>query len=60
MRDWLIAQGVAPEIILSARGYGQDRPLEIVEEGAPSPVSQRIEIEIVYAEDVYRYLDIEE
>ncbi len=60
MRDWLIAQGVAPEIILSATGYGEDRPLEIVEEGEPSPVSQRIEIEIVYAEDVYRYLDIEE
>jgi esterase/lipase superfamily enzyme/outer membrane protein OmpA-like peptidoglycan-associated protein len=60
MRDWLLAQGIAPEQILSARGYGEDRPLEVVEEGEPSPVSQRIEIEIVYAEDVYRLLEGEE
>ena len=60
MRDWLIAQGVPPDRILSAAGYGEDRPLEIVEEGEPSPVSQRIEIAIVYAEDVYRDFDGEE
>lgn len=60
MRDWLIAQGITPEQILSATGYGEDRPMEVVEEGEPSPVSQRIEIEIVYAEDIYRFLDGED
>lgn len=60
LRDWLIGQGVDPAVIVSATGYGEDRPLEIVEEGAPSPVSQRLEIEITYIDGVLRPLDPED
>ncbi|MDP3461038.1 MAG: alpha/beta hydrolase [Hyphomonas sp.] len=56
-KAWLIGQGVDPAVIVEAVGYGEDRPLEIVDEGTPSPISQRLEIEVIYAEGVVRYLD---
>jgi outer membrane protein OmpA-like peptidoglycan-associated protein len=54
MRDLLITEGVSPSKIVRAAGYGSDRPMEIVEEGAASAVSQRIEIRVVYARPVIR------
>lgn len=60
MRDWLIAQGVDPAIIVSVTGYGRDRPLEIVEEGQPSAISQRIEVRIEYKTGIIRYLEDDE
>jgi len=60
MRDWLLAQGVDPAIIVSATGYGSDRPLEIVDEGQPSAISQRIEVRIEYRYGVIRYLEDED
>lgn len=60
MRDWLLAQGVDPAIIVSATGYGSDRPLEIVDEGQPSAISQRIEVRIEYRYGVIRYLGDED
>jgi len=57
MKAWLIGQGVDPALIVEALGHGEDRPLEIVDEGTPSPISQRLEIEVIYAEDVLNLLD---
>lgn len=56
MRDLLITEGVAPSKIVRATGHGGDRPMEIVEEGTASPVSQRIEIRVVYARPVIRFV----
>ncbi|MFN7180228.1 alpha/beta hydrolase [Hyphomonas sp.] len=60
MRDWLIAQGVDPAIIVSVTGYGSDRPLEVVDEGQRSAISQRIEVRIEYKNGVIRYLEDDE
>ncbi len=48
LRDWIAARGV-PLDVISAEGFGEDQPLEIVEDGAPSTLNQRIEIEIRFA-----------
>lgn len=48
LRDWIAARGV-PLDVISAEGFGEDQPLEIAEDGAPSTLNQRIEIEIRFA-----------
>ena len=49
MRDWLVMDGVDPAII-TAQGYGEDRPLVDVPDETAEPRNQRIEITIYYAQ----------
>lgn len=60
MRDWLIAEGVDPSVIVEVVGHGGDRPLEIVEGGRASFINQRIEVRIAYEDVPERALEDEE
>ncbi|MFN3312116.1 MAG: hypothetical protein ACK46Q_01440 [Hyphomonas sp.] len=60
MRDWLISEGVDPDVIAEVAGHGGDRPLEIVQGGRASFINQRIEVRVAYEDAVMRYLGDEE
>jgi esterase/lipase superfamily enzyme len=49
LRDWLVMDGVDPAII-TAQGYGEDRPSVDVPDETAEPRNQRIEITIYYAQ----------
>lgn len=47
LRAWMANRGV-PLDVISAEGFGEDLPLEIVADGTPSRLNQRIDVEILY------------
>lgn len=48
LRDWIVAQGVDAALI-TAEGYGEDRPAVAVPDETSEPLNRRIEIVIEYA-----------
>lgn len=47
LRDWTVSRGVPPSVI-TAEGFGEERPMEALPDETPSALNQRIEIQILF------------